>query len=757
MINSALPSVGAGPRILLRQLREVMAQPRSTQQRLDKIVELIAANMVADVCSIYVRRASDELELFATKGLKSGAVHETRLVIGEGLVGEIGLTAEPLNLTAAPAHPKFVYVPETGEDPYQSFLGVPVLKGGHVLGVLVVQNRMPRHYDEEEVEALLTVAMILAEIMVSGQLINLDETVIDAQVIPIRPYRQKGIPFADGVVMGKAVLHASPIKVTKLIAQDIPSELDRLTGGLVQLRKAIDSMLSAADSSLSGEPRDVLEAYRMFANDSGWAQRMEEAVRSGLTAQAAVERVRSDTRARMSRQRDPYLRERLHDLDDLANRLLRILVGAPALVELTQGAVLLARNLGPAELLDYNPSLLGGVVLEEGAPTAHVAIVAKALEIPMVGLADGVLSHVSPGDQVVVDGASGEVHLRPDAEVTAYYTAQIATRQHQRAEFATIKDEPCVTLDGQRIWLNVNAGLVMDLPHLDEVGADGIGLFRTELQFMVSSTMPRLAAQKAFYRQVLEVAQERPVVFRTLDLGGDKILPYGKTRREDNPAMGLRAIRLALFRPALLRYQMRAFLMAAQGRQLNLMFPMVTEVSEFRDAKALLHLEMERLKSLGQELPASVRVGCMIEVPSLAWNVRAIAREADFVSVGSNDLMQFFFAVDRGNPQVSAHYDFLSPGILTLLQHIVRESAACGVPVSLCGEAAGRPLEAMALMGLGFRTISMPPACIGPVKLMARRLHLGKLQTFMDDLIDMPDRSLRPKLQEFAQNHRLPI
>ncbi len=756
-MNPALPHAGAGPRVLLRRLREIMAQPIAAQQRLNGIVELIAANMVAEVCSIYVRRAGNQLELFATKGLKPGAVHKTRLVIGEGLVGEIGRTAEPLNLTDAPAHSKFVYRPETGEDPYHSFLGVPVLKGGHVLGVLVVQNRMPRLYEEEELEALQTVAMILAEIMASGQLIHLDETVIDAQVLPIRPFRQKGVAFADGLAMGKAVLHANPIKVTNLIAEDIPGELERLAAGLTQLQQAIESMLSAADSSLSGEPRDVLEAYRMFANDSGWARRMEEAVRNGLTAEAAVERVQSDTRARMSRQRDPYLRERLHDLDDLANRLLRILVGAPAHPKMTQGAVLLARNLGPAELLDYDPALIGGVVLEEGSPNAHVTIVAKALEIPMVGMADGVLAHVNQGDQVVVDGASGEVHLRPEKEVAAYYAEQIASHKHQRAEFAAIKDEPAVTLDGCRIMLNVNAGLVMDLPHLDEVGADGIGLFRTELQFMVSSTMPRLAAQKEFYAQVLDAAQERPVVFRTLDLGGDKMLPYGKIRREDNPALGLRAIRLALSRPALLRYQMRAFLLAAEGRQLNLMFPMVAEVSEFRAAKALLNLEMGRLKRLRQPMPAQVRVGCMIEVPSLAWSIKSIAAEADFISVGSNDLMQFFFAVDRGNPQVSTHYDFLSPNILTLLRHIVRECDVSGVPVSLCGEVAGRPLEAMALMGLGFRTLSMPPASIGPVKLMARRLHLEKLQAFMEDLIDSPDRSIRPMLEKFAENNRLPI
>lgn len=759
-MTSSAPKIGAGPRLLLRRLREVMAAPVSAQARLDDTVSMIATNMVAEVCSIYIRRAGDQLELFATKGLKSDAVHQTRLQLGEGLVGEIARRAEPLNLSDAPRHPKFAYRPETGEDPYHSFLGVPILRGGHVLGVLVVQNKLPRHYDEEELEALQTVAMVIAEIVASGQLIQLDETVIDSEVTPMLPYRQKGLGLAGGISVGRVVFHAAPVQVVNLIADDVMLEMGRLREAISELRQSIDDLLAAADARLTDEPREVLEAYRLLAHDRGWLSRMEEAIRNGLTAEAAVEQVHSDNRAKLTRQRDPYLKDRLHDLDDLTNRLLRQLVGVSSELDkrkLSKNAIVFARNLGPAALLDYDTERLGGVVVEEGSPNSHAAIVARALGIPMVGMLDELLEHVKEGDWCIIDGENGEVHVRPSPKIRAAYDEKVIVRKQRQAQFDALRDEPAITLDGQHITLNMNAGLLVDLAHLDEVGADGIGLFRTELQFMISSTMPRLEAQTTFYRQVIEAADPRPVVFRTLDLGGDKVLPYGRYRKEENPALGLRAIRLALSRPGLLRYQLRALILAAAGRDLNLMFPMVAEVEEYRRARALLELEIERLKRLNKPKPESIRVGCMIEVPSIAWQLKALIPYVDFVSVGSNDLLQFFFASDRNNPMVGNSYDFLSPSILSFLRNIVLECENEAVPLTLCGEVAGRPLEAMALLGLGFRTISMPAASIGPAKLMAQKLHLGHLEQVMSGLFDRADHSVRPVLLDFAKNTGVPI
>ena len=751
---------GNAPRLLLRTLRKVMAESGPAQDRLDTLVSSIADVIGAEVCSIYILRAGDQLELFATKGLKRKAVHKTKLRVGEGLVGEIARTARSLNLLDAPTHPKFVYRRETGEDPFHSFLGVPLNRGGHVLGVLVVQNTEERHYDVEEQEALETIASFLAEVVASGQLIDLDETVIEAEVRPTLPYQAVGSSFADGIGVGHIVLHAAPVIVEKLLAEDSATELKRLADGVEALKSSIDSILSSTDSSLVGESHDVLETYRMFANDAGWMRRMEEAIQNGLTAEAAVQQVQGETRARLLRQRDPYLRERLHDLDDLANRLLRQLMGLSAPSEredLPHDAIIAARNLGPAELLEYDSRRIRAVILEEGSGSSHVAIVAKALGIPMVGYLEGLLDHVNEGDSAIVDGEFGDIHIRPNEDVLSSYEAKVSLRQERAAEFAALRNEPAVTVDGQRLQLQINAGLLVDLPHLQDTGADGIGLFRTELQFMISSTMPRLPAQSEFYGKVLKAAGKKPVTFRTLDLGGDKVLPYGRFRREENPALGLRAIRLALARPAMLRYQMRAMLTAAAGQDLNLMFPMVSEVDEFVDAKELLALEMERFERLGQALPSRVRVGCMIEVPSIAWQMRSLLRHTDFISVGSNDLMQFFFAADRGNPEISSNYDFLSPSLLGLLRSIVMECQRAEVPLSLCGEAAGRPLEAMALIGLGFRTISMPPASIGPVKLMAQRLHVGELEKLMTGLFDRSDHSVRLALKIFAENHGLPV
>ncbi len=752
-------ATNAGPRVLLKKMHEIMVERISPQARLDKIVKHIAANMVAEVCSIYLVKAGGALELFATEGLNKAAVHATRLKKGEGIIGDVAQHARPLNLSDAPSHPSFSYRPETGEDPYQSMLGVPILRtGGGTLGVLAVQNRTHRQYGDEEVEALQTVAMVLSEMVVSGSLVDLSE--IDLGPKRDRPWRGQGVSFCEGIAMGRAVLHEPRVKVEKLIADDSIAERDRLDLAIADLRRAIDVMLAAEDTVITGETRDVLEAYRMFAHDRGWITKLREAVMTGLTAEAAVERVQNDTRARMARQTDPLLRERLHDLDDIANRLLRHLTGkadTAAHDTLPADTLLFARTMGPAELLDYDRSKLRGLVLEEGSPTSHVAIVARALDIPLIGRIDGVLDQVEVGDWVIADGDTAEIHIRPAHEVREAYRHKLALRAQRQAAFAAQRLLPAVTKDGERIKLLMNAGLIADIPHLEETGAEGIGLFRTELQFMISSEMPRLKNLVDLYTAVLDAAQGKTVVFRTLDLGGDKVLPYARPLVEENPAMGWRAIRMTLDRPALLRYQIRALLRAARGRDLDLMFPMVAEVAEFRTARTLVDRELERLSRQNEDPPRKVRVGTMLEVPALAFQMPALLSTVDFISVGSNDLMQFFFASDRGNPRLGSRYDLLSPPMLNFLKGIVDSARQRGVPVTLCGEMAGRPLEAMALIGLGFRSLSMAPASVGPVKQMLLGLDAAKLAALMAGLYDRTEHSLREQLKQFAINERVPI
>jgi phosphotransferase system enzyme I (PtsP) len=736
-----------------------MAGEGTAQQKLDEIVRIIAADMVAEVCSCYIRRAGDLLELFATEGLRPEAVHRTRLRVGEGLVGVIAATARPLALAEAQSHPDFAYRPETGEEIYHSLMGVPILRGGRVLGVLVVQNRTRRHYTEEEVEALQTIAMVLAEIAASGDLVSPAEQQPSEGNVTL-PTRLEGIRLNAGLAIGQAVLHQPRVTIRRIVAEDIDAELARLREATAAMQSAIDQLLAQTDMPDSGEHQDVLETYRMFAADRGWLQRIADAVRGGLTAEAAVQRVLDDTRARLLQATDPYIKERLADLEDVANRLQSHLTGKPTTAarqaELPEEFVLIARNMGPAELLDYERRRLKGLVLEEGSPGAHVAVVARALDIPVVGRVKDVLLRVEAGDLVVVDGDDALVVLRPTEDLLQAAQARIRIRQGQQEQYATLKDRPAETKDHVRIELNLNAGLLLDLPYLDEAGAHGIGLFRTELQFMLRDEFPTVAQQTALYRRVLDQAGDRPVTFRTLDIGGDKLLPYMEGEPEENPAMGWRAIRIALDRPALLRQQLRAFIRAAAGKLLRVMFPMVAEIAEFDAAREALNLELDRVRKRGGTLPKSVEAGVMLEVPALLWQLPDLLKRVDFVSVGTNDLVQFLFAADRGNARIAERYDYLSLAVLDVLADIARACDDAAKPFALCGEMAGDPLGAMALIGIGYRNLSMAPRSVGRVKAMVRSLDSRILRDFLATLGGHKG-SLRGSLHDFARDHGVVI
>lgn len=752
-------AVPAGPRVLLRRLREIMAEPISAQDRLDKIVKQIAANMVAEVCSVYVLRSDGVLELYATEGLKREAVHRASLRTGQGLVGTIAAEALTLSLSDAQTHPAFRYLPETGEEIYNAFLGVPILRAGRTLGVLVVQNRAHRTYADEEVEALQTTAMVMAEMIAVGELEGLARpgTSLDLK----RPITISGVGLCEGLGLGHVVLHEPRVVVTALIGEDSDQESARLDQAIAGLRLFVDDMLSRDDIGDHGEHRDILEAYRMFAHDRGWVRRMHEAIRNGLSAEAAVEKVQSDTRARLQRQIDPFLRERLHDFDDLANRLLRVLMNkpqGPGGADLPRDAIIVARNMGAAELLDYQREHVRGLVLEEGGPTSHVTIVARALGIATVGRAHNVVSLVDNGDAIIADGSVGEVHIRPAGDVEAAYVEKVRFNAKRQEQYRLLRDLPAMTRDGHRVNLMMNAGLLVDLPHLDESGAEGIGLFRTELQFMVAATMPKLSEQTALYGAVIDAANGRPVTFRTLDVGGDKVLPYMRTAQEENPAMGWRAIRLSLDRPGFLRRQLRALMLASIDRELRIMLPMITELDEVRQARHLIEREFAHLTRHGHGVPKKLMLGAMVEVPALLWQLDELFQIADFVSVGSNDLLQFMTASDRGNMLVASRFDPLSRPFLRALRAILRTGNAASVPVTLCGEMAGNPLAAMALIGLGYRSLSMSAAAIGPVKAMTLALDASKLACELDRHLELGngDEALRSWLTTFAEAEGVP-
>ena len=528
------------------------------------------------------------------------------------------------------------------------------------------------------------------------------------------------------------------------------------------MRSDLDALLEHGEVADGGEHRDVLEAYRMFAYDRGWVHRLEEAVATGLTAEAAVERVQSDTRARMLRATDPYLRERLHDLDELANRLMHQLLGkdyAPSRDRLPENAVIVARSMGPAALLDYDRKRLRGLVLEEGGPNSHVAIVARALGIAAVGEIANATGVADPGDAIIVDGSTGDVHVRPTPDMEAAYVERVRLRARRQQQYLALRDKRPVTRDGEAIELSINAGLAVDLPHIEETGAAGIGLFRTELQFMVAASFPRTAEQFSLYRAVLDAAGNRPVTFRTLDIGGDKVLPYMRNIEEENPALGWRAIRLGLDRPGLLRSQIRALLRAASGRELKIMFPMVAAVEEFDEAKSLVERELTHLRRHSHKLPDRVEVGTMLEVPALLYQLDELLARVDFLSVGSNDLMQFFHAVDRGNPRVAGRFDALSAPVLRALKAVADRGRAHGKQVTLCGELASQPIGALALIAIGYRALSLAPSAVGPVKAMLLDLDAGKAAALLAPLVASPAGSvpIRERLVAFAAAEGLQI
>ncbi|MDX2264928.1 MAG: phosphoenolpyruvate--protein phosphotransferase [Hyphomicrobiales bacterium] len=744
-----MPWRTSAPRVLIRQLREVMARPDDSQARLNRIVKLIAANMVAEVSSIYVCHGDGSLELFATEGLRQEAVHKTRLARSEGLVGLIAERGQPISLRHAQSHPAFSYKPETGEESYRSFLGVPILRGGRALGVLTVQNAIEREYEQDEVEALQTTAMVLAEVLASGAMLNgalgpdpkraLSQTV-------------EGATLSDGIALGHVVFHEPRIAITRLVSDDPARETARLEEALGELKQSLDGLLTHAELSRAGAHRDILEAYRMFANDQGWAKRLKESIAAGLTAEAAVERVHVDMRVKIAGG-GPSSDRFLHDLDDLANRMQRILAGrsgTAASGELPKDAIVVARHMGAAELLDYDRERLRGVIIEDCGHSSHVAIVARALGVAAIGQTHGLFDMVEPNNPVVLDAEAGKLHIRPSLEVIKAFADKVRARSKRQAQYERLRDVPAVTQDKVRVSLLMNAGLTMDLQQFRDSGADGIGLYRTELQFMIASTYPTIAQQAQAYGAVLDAAEDRPVTFRALDVGGDKILPYLNHQHEENPALGWRAIRMSLDRPGLFRTQIRAMLKAARGRTLRVMAPFITDVAECRQAKALIEREMERLSKIGEPAPERVQFGAMIEVPSVVWQLPELLPLVDFISIGSNDLLQFFYAADRENPRVSARFDALSPASMRMLKTIVDQADAHGKPATVCGEMAGKPLEAMALVGLGFRSLSMAPASLGPVKAMLLSLNARHLAAALKTMVDAGEPELRRKLNEYC-------
>ena len=751
----------AAARSILTQLHELMASRISAQGKLNQVVDIIGEALDSEVCSIYLLREG-MLELFATRGLEQSAVHVTKLAVGAGLTGTIAANIETLNLAEATSHPEFQYRPETGEDKFHSFAGVPIVRRERAIGVLTVQHVDPRRYEDVEIEALQTVAMVLAELLNAAGLVDVESTT----GIPGAQTGQevlRGLQRVKGLALGQAVFHQPRITIEQTVADDTEAERQRVYLAFDKMREQIDHMAGQAEFGVGGEHEEVLQTYKMFAYDEGWSRRINEAIDSGLTAEAAIERVQQRTRMRMREIDDPLLADRMHDLEDLANRLLRIVsgqLGTAASMGLRQDSILIAKNLGPAELLEYDKRRLKGVILEEGSLTAHVVIVARAMGVPVIGRLRNARGLIREGDTLLVDGDAATLTIRPAQGVLDAFEGRLLRSRERQAAYAKLRDVEPFTRDGQRVQVMMNAGLRDDIAMLNLTGADGIGLFRTEFQFLVSATLPARDMQKRLYKDVLDAAGERPVIFRTVDIGGDKALPYTITEsqsEDENPAMGWRALRLALEREGLLMGQARALLEAAAGKTLNVMFPMVSEPWEFDAAKDVFDRQLDYLRGLKRTLPEAINYGVMLEVPSLAEMLDVLMPKLKFISVGTNDLTQFLFAADRANPKLAERYDWLSPSILRFLARVVQATRGHQIDLGVCGEMGGRRLEALALIGLGIRRLSITPASVGPIKELVRRIDTSEIGQAMQGWLAAPPPDLRAELAKWAADHEIEV
>lgn len=754
-------SAAASARQILTRLHEVMASRMHAQGKLDQVVQIVGESLISEVCSIYLLR-EQMLELFATRGLNQSAVHVTRMAIGEGLTGAIADNVETLNLAEAKAHPDFQYRPETGEDKFHSFAGVPIVYRERAVGVLCVQHVEPRRYEEVEIEALQTTAMVLSELIANAELVD-EEEVLGLGGRETGPQTLGGLTLVKGLGAGQAVYHQPRVQITQVMAEDIEAERQRVYRAFDKMREQIDNLAGQAEFGVGGEHEEVLETYKMFAYDEGWSRRINEAIDSGLTAEAAIERVQQHTRMRMREIDDALLADRMHDLEDLANRLLRIVsgqLGTAASQGLRRDTVLIARNLGPAELLEYDKRRLRGVILEEGSLTAHVVIVARAMGVPVLGQTKGLRGIIREGDEVLLDAVAGQVTVRPAASVAEAFAARFAKSREKQAAYAELRDVEPKTRCGTRIEVMMNAGLRDDMSALAMTGADGVGLFRTEFQFLVSATLPQRERQMRLYRDVLDAAGDKPVIFRTVDIGGDKAVPYlasDVAKNDENPAMGWRALRLALEREGLMKAQARALLEAGAGRELYVMFPMVSEVWEFDAAKAVFDEQLQFLRSKKKQVPDAIHFGAMLEVPALAEVLDLLLPKLNFLSVGTNDLTQFLFAADRANPQLAQRYDWLSHPIIRFLRRVTRETAGSGVSLGVCGEMGGRRLEALALLGIGFRRLSITPAAVGPIKELVSKVDLAELEAAMEGWMAEPETNLRKAIGDWAAARNIEV
>ena len=722
--------------VIKRIHKELIAE--NIEDKMDSLMKVIVEESLAMSACLYIKADDVSLECVASFP-KVESVPSIR--IGDGVVGKVGSD----NQTSFASSKKDFQI------------AIPIKRWSKTVGVLHLFFISPHDYDEEEVEALETVCMFLSEYIASEDVAVYLKKVIKSRGI-ISKDKLKGTIINSGYAIGNVVVHRRRKAVTEVFAKDKDKEIEKLEDARQKMNKDLDDKFNQ-EGLKSSEHVEILDAYRMIANDKGWYKRIVNHINSGLTAEASVEQAYTEMWNRLSGATDTYLKERLHDLRDIADRLRLYLSGEDCNNETNnyKDIIIVATSMGPADLMDYDYKKIRGLIIEECTPTMHVSIVAKTLNVPVIAGIDGLFKDVKEGSIISIDGKDGTVTVNPSKAIIDKITQNIEIKAKEQKQIEKLKKLKSKTKDKERVNLYINIGMDFDFDNIKRTNCDGVGLYRTEIPFMSAEKMPDITKQVECYKRLYNAAEGKKIIFRSLDVGSDKLLPYWNSITEDNPAIGWRSIRITLDRRAILRKQMRAFIRAASGKELNVMFPMISNLDEFLEAKETFMFAYEREKKIGTEMPSKVNLGMMIEVPSVVFQLREILKYCDFISVGTNDLYQFFFACDRGNPRLDGRYDVLSAPFLNLMKKIIKEADMANVPCSVCGEMASSPIDAMALIGLGFRNLSVSSASYGKVKAMIRSLSVKGIEDYLNNILSSSRRTLRPQLKSYATDHAIEI
>ncbi|MYM63489.1 phosphoenolpyruvate--protein phosphotransferase [Pseudomaricurvus sp. HS19] len=722
----------------LRSIVQEVNAARDLQSALNIIVQRVKSVMVTEVCSAYLRDGQGNFVLMATDGLNQSSVGQVTLALGEGLVGYVAQREEPINLEQATAHPKYQYFEATGEERYSSFMGVPIIHQRQVLGVLVVQQVERRRFDEGEEAFLVTMSAQLAGVIAHAEATG----ALKVMGQKARSARFKGVAGSPGVAIGRAVVMSPAADLRSVpfrACTDVDAELAFFNRCLASARNDIKELGKQLEARLNAQEQALFDAYLSMLDDASLGGEVVERIRNGMGAAYAWSEVILEHERNFSSMNDAYLRERAADIRDLGRRVLAYLQESTQKSRVfPENAILLGEELTASMLGEVPKERLAGMVSVQGSSNSHVAILARAMGIPTVmGAVDMPFTQLE-GRELIVDGYRGNVYCDPREDLRQHFEAICAEEQELVKGLEALKDLPCETTDKHRVPLWVNTGLMADVVRSLERGAEGVGLYRTEIPFLLRERFPSEEEQRLTYREQLEAFAPKTVTMRTLDIGGDKSLPYFPID-EENPFLGWRGIRVTLDHPEIFLAQVRAMLKASEGlNNMRIMLPMISSVGELDASKALIYRAHQELVEEGYQIEVPP-IGVMIEVPAAVYQARELAARSDFLSVGSNDLTQYLLAVDRNNPQVADLYQAFHPAVLRALHQIVRDGHSQGASVGICGELAGDPAAAVLLMAMGYDVLSMNATNLPKVKKVIRSITLEQAEDLLDQVMVQED------------------